>query len=464
VRSKLSDCPTRRVLLLTPPLLQPNSPYPATMHLKAFLDSIKVPSYQVDLSIKVLRDILIKYGDEATDEMLEILSSDAPFEAKVLPSRHIEKIADLVKKKVDKHFGFSRYAERECLALHDFGELERLVKSKSVMDLPLKKHLKAAIESFKPTDVWVTCPFPGTLVGAFKIASYIKKNYPHLRLVLGGGYVSTELRSMTDRRPRKYFDLFAYDSFIKKPFICPDYDEIDWSEYFDVCLEDGLSSRLWASGKWVKLIMAQGCYWHKCAFCDVCLSYIGKFKMPEAKEIVDAMQKLGRSFHFVDEAMPPKLVEEVCREIIARDFECEWWGNVRFDSAFTDDLAKLMAKAGCIALTGALECANDRLLTLMNKGITLKSAERVLRSFKRAGIMIHTYLMYGFPTETIDEQRQAEKYVKSLARKGLIHSAYWHRFALTVHSPIYKNPEMFSIKVKPLPQGNVFALNEVDYT
>ena len=175
------------------------------------------------------------------------------------------------------------------------------------------------------------------------------------------------------------------------------------------------------------------------------------------------MQKLGRSFHFVDEAMPPKLVEEVCREIIARNFECEWWGNVRFDCAFTTELAELMARAGCIALTGALECANDRLLKLMNKGITLKGAERVLRSFRRAGIMVHAYLMYGFPTETLQEQRQAERYVKSLADKELIYSAYWHRFALTVHSPIFKDPRMFSIKVLPLPKGEIFALNEVAY-
>ena len=68
-----------------------------------------------------------------------------------------------------------------------------------------------------------------------------------------------------------------------------------------------------------------------------------------------------------------------CEEIVRRKFRCEWWGNVRFDTAFTPALARLMAKAGCIAVTGGLECANDRLLKLMNKGITLASAEKVLK-------------------------------------------------------------------------------------
>ena len=191
------------------------------------------------------------------------------------------------------------------------------------------------------------------------------------------------------------------------------------------------------------------------------LPYIGCFKMPKATEIVDAMEALGTRFHFVDEAMPPALVRGVCEEIIRRRFVCEWWGNIRFDAAFTPQLAKLMAKAGCIAVTGGLECACDRLLELMNKGITLASAEKVLRAFRAARIFVHAYLMYDFPTETKREQREAEKYVKGLAKKGLVQSCFWHRFALTVHSPIAKSPEKFGIIVKP--SESKFARNELEF-
>lgn len=221
---------------------------------------------------------------------------------------------------------------------------------------------------------------------------------------------------------------------------------------------------LWSSGKWVKLIMARGCYWHKCAFCDVKLPYIGCFEMPDPKEIVDAMEALGHRFHFVDEAMPPKLVRGVCEEILRRGFECEWWGNVRFDTAFTEELCELMAKAGCVCVTGGLECANDRLLKLMNKGITLASAEKVLENFKKAEIFVHAYLMYEFPTETLAEQKGAEKYVRALGRKGLIQSCFWHRFALTVHSPIAREPEKFGIKIREKRKKKyVFARNELEY-
>ena len=465
----------RKILLLTPPLLQTNSPYPATMHLAGWLDKRGVAWEQRDLSIKVVRDVLLKYGDETTEELLEFLGGNAPSEAKREASELIDELAVWIRDEIDSEFGFGRYAEEACRRVSDFGALEKLVRRRGVIDAPLRKHLKAAMEETRPTEVWVTCPFPGTLVGAFKIAKYVRAHYPKVKLVLGGGYVNTELRSMTDKRPYRYFDVFQFDSPYTEPFVAPDYRGIDWNEYFDVVETDNFVTNLWNSGKWVKLVMAQGCYWHKCAFCDVCLPYIDKFRMPTAKSIVDCMESfalgtkhyaLCTKFHFVDEAMPPALIRGVCEEIVRRRLKVEWWGNVRFDAAFTPSLAKLMAKAGCIAVTGGLECANDRLLKLMNKGITLAGAEKVLSAFKRAGILVHTYLMYDFPSETKAEQKGAERYVKSLAKRGLIHSAFWHRFALTVHSPIVKDPSRFGIRVTsaaPKRKDRVFAVNELDY-
>ena len=481
-----------RILLLTPPLLQTNTPYPATMHLTGFLESRGFDVHQRDLSIKVVRDILTEYGDETTEELLEFLGGPAPLEAKREASEAIDELAIWIRDNVDPEFGFSRYAEAKCRIVDDFGKLVKLVNRRGVMDKPLQRHLKAAMDEVKPTVVGVTCPFPGTLVGAFKIAKYVRKHYPKVKLLLGGGYVNTELREMTDRRPYRYFDEFQFDegygnllgvvgscSRTKEcrnstvglglptttnqipAFVRPSYRGIDWDEYFDVVETDNFVTNLWNSGKWVKLVMARGCYWHKCAFCDVVLPYIGCFRMPDPVEIVDAMEELGTRFHFVDEAMPPKVIKGMCEEILRRKLKVEWWGNIRFDAAFTPKLVKLMAKAGCIAVTGGLECANDRLLKLMNKGITLAGAEKVLRAFKAAKIFVHAYLMYDFPTETKAEQKGAEKYVKGLAKKGLIQSCFWHRFALTVHSPIAKDPGKFGIIVKP--SKSTFARNELAY-
>ena len=472
----------KRLLLLTPPLLQTNTPYPATMHLTGYLRGLGYDVWQRDLSIKVVRDVLLAYGDETTEELLEFLGGPAPLEAKREASKVIDDLARYVRDEIDPDFGFSRYAEHLCAAVEDFGELERKVRRCGVIDRPLERRLKEAMDEVRPDVVGVTCPFPGTLVGAFKIARWIRRHRPGVRLLLGGGYVSTELRTMTDRRPYRYFDAFQFDEGYAQmevecagertrprpvpAFVRPSYEGIDWNEYFDVVETDNFVTNLWNSGKWVKLVMARGCYWHKCAFCDVVLPYIGCFRMPKAKAIVDAMEALGTRFHFVDEAMPPALVDAVCDEILKRGFACEWWGNIRFDAAFTPALAKKMAKAGCVCVTGGLECANDRLLRLMNKGITLAGAEKVLKGFKAAKIFVHAYLMYDFPTETKAEQKAAERYVKDLGRRGLIQSCFWHRFALTVHSPIAQRPSDFGIVVTTPPpkrSDRVFARNELAY-
>lgn len=476
-----------RLLLLTPPLLQPNCPYPATMHLTGFLEERGFDVHQRDLSVKVALDVLREYGGEEIEEFIEILQGPLPVEAKRGASGIMDELAMWIRDNVDPDFGFSRYAERIAVAVDDFGEVEKRVRRRGVMDRPLERHLKSAMDEVRPTVVGVTCPFPGTLVAAFKIARWVRRNHPDVRLVLGGGYVSTELREMTDRRPYRYFDDFILDegyaplAKMLKPrtricaddvpsFVKPSYRGIDMSEYFDVVETDNFVTNLWNSGRWHRLIMARGCYWRKCAFCDVRLPYIGCFRMPEAAEVVDAMQELGTQFHFVDEAMPPSLIEGVCREILKRGFECEWWGNIRFDAAFTPELVKLMAKAGCIAVTGGLECADDRLLKLMNKGITCASAKRVLKRFRSAEIAVHAYLMYAFPTQTEAEALGALDFVRGLFAENLVQSAFWHRFALTVHSPVAKDPAAFGISVRNPPPAptrpkgaGVFARNELAF-
>lgn len=475
-----------RLLLLTPPLLQTNAPYPATMHLTGFLRARGLEVHQRDLGIKVVLDVLREYGGEEADELIELLQGSAPPEAKVEASAVIDDLARWIRDNVDEGFGFSRYAERISAQAADFGEIERLVRRKGVMDAPLERHLVRAIDETKPTVIGVTCPFPGTLVAAFKIARFVRRRHPGIRLVLGGGFVSTELREMTDKRPCRYFDDILFDEGYAPllrllegesaarvaipPFVAPCYDGIDWGEYFDVVESENPMHRLWSVGRWRKLQMARGCYWHRCAFCDVVLPYINCFEQPSAGQIVDAMEDLSNGptgFHFVDEAMPPALVRKVSEEILERGLEVEWWGNVRFDSSFTPGLCRLMAKAGCIAVTGGLECADDRLLALMTKGITLASAERAMKNFRRAGIMVHAYLMYGFPTETEAEAYGALEFVRSLFNQDLLQSAFWHRFALTVHSPIARNPEKFGITLPDRPSKSrgrpVFCRNEIPF-
>jgi hypothetical protein len=223
---------------------------------------------------------------------------------------------------------------------------------------------------------------------------------------------------------------------------------------------------LWSNGRWNKLTMAHGCYWGKCTFCDISLDYIKLYEPIAAKILVDRMEELiaqtnERGFHFVDEAAPPALMRALALEILRRQLVVTWWTNIRFEKNFTADLCVLLKASGCIAVSGGLEVASDRLLALIDKGVTVKQVAQVTRNFTETGIMVHSYLMYGYPTQTIQETIDSLEMVRQLFELGVIQSGFWHQFALTAHSAVGLNPKDFGII--PNYKNISFANNDIAF-
>jgi hypothetical protein len=173
------------------------------------------------------------------------------------------------------------------------------------------------------------------------------------------------------------------------------------------------------------------------------------------------MQQTGVSgFHFVDEAAPPALLRKLSEEIIKRGLTVSYWTNVRFEKSFTPELCYLLAQSGCIAVSGGLEVASPRILQLINKGITIEIARQTMKNLTEAGIMTHAYLMYGFPTETARETIESLEVVRDMFANGWMQSAFWHRYAMTIHSPSGQAPaSVGAISLQDEP--NPFANNEI---
>jgi hypothetical protein len=225
--------------------------------------------------------------------------------------------------------------------------------------------------------------------------------------------------------------------------------------------------RLWSDGRWNKITLAHGCYWKRCAFCDISLDYISRFEPTHIEHLLDHMEQAvavtGVSgFHFVDEAAPPRLMRDLALGILRRGLPITWWGNIRFEPTFTPDLCRLLAASGLVAVTGGLEVASDRLLTLMDKGITVARATRTAAAFRMAGVQVHAYLMYGFPTQTDQESIDAMELVRQLFAHDLLSSAFWHRFVLTRHSGVFADPARYTVEVPPIPSG-IFATNDLPH-
>jgi hypothetical protein len=121
----------------------------------------------------------------------------------------------------------------------------------------------------------------------------------------------------------------------------------------------------------------------------------------------------------------------------------------------------LLKASGCIAVSGGLEVASDRLLELIQKGVTVEQVARVTRNFTESSIMVHAYLMYGYPTQTIQETIDSLEMVRQMFDLGILQSGFWHQFAMTAHSPVGMEPEAYG--VIPIIEKITFAHNDIQF-
>jgi len=422
---------------------------------------------------------------------------------------YLEDISDLIQATVGPHFGFSKYAERISRTAVSFSPiLEELNKPNNYLDEILVEKVKTYFEEEIPSMVGFTVPFGGNLYGALKAGQWIKTHYPKVKISMGGGYPNTELRELSDPRVFDFVDYITLDDgegpflallkhledaevhselkrtcrrnsnnevefidnkvggdFLHAQKPAPSYTGLRFNEYLSVIDMPNPMHRLWNDGRWNKMTVAHGCYWKKCSFCDITLDYIGRYDQASATHLVDQMEALiaetgETGFHFVDEAAPPAALRDLAIEILRRGLQVSWWTNIRFEKTFSPDLCKILAASGCIAVTGGLEVASPRILELIDKGISIDQVAKVCKGFHDAGILVHAYLMFGFPTQTEQETIDSLEVVRQLFENQLLHSGHWHQFAMTVHSPVGKDPEKYGvIRTGPVFEG--FANNDL---
>lgn len=567
-----------RLLLITPPMTQLNTPYPATAYLTGFLRQhaarLDLEVVQADAAIELFLKIFSRTGlrrviaamegdapsvvfvREHADRYVATIDAVVRFlqgkdpglalritardllpegprfaateqgpgseeddplgwafgnlgssdRAKHLASLYIDDLADAIREGIAPDFELARYAERLAASAPTFDALrDALEGTPTLIDTMLDELAGELYARHTPDVIGLTAPFPGNTYSAFRIARAIRRIAP-VRVILGGGYVNTELRELTDPRVFDYVDFITVDDGeapllalidhlrdAQKPLLrtfvreggavryitgegrdvpitevgTPTYDGLPLDRYVSLFEMLNPMNRLWSDGRWNKLTIAHGCYWKQCTFCDVTLDYIARYDRAPADLLVDRIEQIvaetGQSgFHFVDEAAPPAALKALAERLIARNVIITWWGNIRFEKAFTPEVVQLLARSGCVAVSGGLEVASDRLLGLMKKGVTVEQVARVTRAFTEAGVMVHAYLMYGFPTETAQDTVDALERVRQLFAEGCLQSAFWHRFTATTHSPIGKNPELFGITLRK-PPAITFAKNDVAF-
>lgn len=448
-------------------------------------------------------------------------------DARGLASLALADLADYITIAFDSNFSLIRYAESLTINETHFSQIEKAIDSPT-MDLfynPLLKSIKIDTSGDYKTLICISIPFPGTFTAGLYTGRYFKEHYgKNVFICMGGGFINTELRNTTEPSLNKYIDAISYDrgygsyhmlfntSLLDKKSNCktndvnqlfkmrlfledgiveckehdeeaekfeqeqteitiPDFSDIDFSRYPRLVDDTNSMHRLWSDGTWLRAYLAHGCYWHKCAFCDVTLDYVCSFHMTHIPELFhglyeQALKKGIYGIHFVDEASPPVALARFALENSRYGNELSYWGNVRFEKTFTKDIANFLSYGGLIGVSGGIEIATGNGLDDIHKGTDIDSIVGACAAFKETGILVHAYMIFGYWEETPQMLIDSMETLRQFFEAGLIDSAFWHKFVLTRHSRIYKEWKEGKYKnLKPIipNDSGIFAKNGLHF-
>lgn len=441
-----------------------------------------------------------------------------------IASLALEDLADYISVAFDKSFSLVRYAESIAVNETSFSQIEEKLNS-PILTTFYTEVLEAAFSKTSITEnektlVCISVPFAGTFTSALFTAKYLRKKYGEkIFICFGGGFINTELREFNDSSFFKYADAISYDRgygsyknffdvfpdgkiseekhiykmrlFTKEKviepllsslkyekfeneqtsLIVPDYSETDFSIYPRVADDENPMQRLWSDGAWMKAYLAHGCYWHKCAFCDVSLDYVASYRLVQIENLFHGLKSQSEKngihgIHFVDEAMPPAAMLKFSKLNLKHSASFSFWGNVRFEKIYSRDIAEFLSSGGLIGVSGGIEIATGTGLDSISKGTDLDSIVSACCAFKEAGILIHAYMIYGYFGETEQDTINSMETLRQLYAAGLLDSCFWHKFVLTRHSRIYSEwKEGLHKNLNPFAPKNsgVFAKNGLHF-
>ena len=450
-------------------------------------------------------------------------------DARFLASFAIADIADYITAVFDREFSLIRYAEHLTVSESSFKKVEESLSS-PVLETYLEKVLEVFFAEHpvkEKTLVCISIPFAGTFTSALYTGRFVKEHFPDLAFVsMGGGFINTELRETEETGLSTYTDSLSYDrgygSYLaffdalkntsdfsdlhslaeKKSFyklrlisknrvsaiaehdslyekkedeltkcLVPDFTDIDFSRYLSMSDDTNPMQRLWTDGRWIKAYLAYGCYWHRCAFCDVTLDYVASYRttkvLPLYASLKNQSEKKGvRGIHFVDEALPPRLLSDFAFQNALCGSPLSFWGNVRFEKSYNRDTADFLSYGGLTAVSGGIEIATGKGLASINKGTDINSIVASCCAFKEAGILVHAYMIYGWWEDGEQEIINSMEVLRQFYQAGLLDSSFWHKFVLTRHSKVYdewKRGMHPSLQVIENSGQHIFAKNTLHF-
>lgn len=331
------------------------------------------------------------------------------------------------------------------------------------------------IEEIKPDIIGLSIGCNTQLIGGLTLSRKIKESFPDIHVNIGGNSF-TRLMDVVENKP-EIFDHFADtiiygegelsilaliralekgSSLLKVPGLAfkkddktivtpaktpnslndlptPDFEGLDLSLYL-------------APQPIIPVQSSRGCYWQKCSFCDH--DYGNKYAIKSPTKMVAELKELSekynvRHFYFVDEAISPNYMKSLASKIIENNLDIAWYTCARAEEGFSKEVCELAYKSGLKFVLWGIESGSERILELINKGISKETALQTLTNTAQANIWNHAFFFFGFPSEDLIEAMETVNML--VENKKIIHSYGMGPFSLGKYSPIAEDPEHYFI-------------------
>jgi len=281
-----------------------------------------------------------------------------------------------------------------------------------------KRRLIDLMKREEPLIVGFSLTYLSQALCTFAMLGFLRREYPGLVLICGGGLITSWLRRPGRDNPVAHPFAGLVDHFVEGPGeaallelagmhekpekdYTPNYDSMPLSEYL-------------SPGVILPYSGSSGCIWKKCSFCpekaegSAWVPVSGKQAMNDLSSLVKSMRPA--LIHFLDNSISLALLHS----LIDNPPGAPWSGFVRIERELTDiDFCTALKRSGCTMLKLGIESGDQAVLDRMQKGIDLETASRALNTLKRAGIAACVYLLFGTPEETLAGARKTLEFIVS---------------------------------------------------
>jgi hypothetical protein len=262
------------------------------------------------------------------------------------------------------------------------------------------------------TTIGISLNFLSQALCSFSLIGLIRQQYPQIRIVVGGGLVTSWLsrpdwqntfgnlidQLVSGPGEQPLLKRLGFDT-PRRP-VPPCYDQLPLTGY----LSPGLI---------LPYSTASGCWWNRCSFCPERAEGNRYHPIP-ARQVLQELQQLvsryqPRLLHLLDNALSPALLQG----LLDQPPGVPWYGFVRFEKQLEDtDFCHALRQSGCVMLKLGIESGDQQVLDRLHKGIELSMAGRILDNLQRAGIGVYGYLLFGTPAEDQEAARHTLAFVQ----------------------------------------------------